>query len=112
MVTAALKARIAALERNRAAGNQSGLALLELIVEAEHKTAADVVAVEVGPQHDRRRILRSPGEGLGQLEERANPARTWHASPAPIFEGDDRETEASEALRLVLTMNEEFRIVA
>lgn len=106
-----LSDRLQVLERARSAMRWSIVDLVHALVGTQERHDADVIALEVGgPGQPRARVLRRPGEALSTLCRRACPGGDLSASPAPIFvDRQAGESEAGEALRLMLGMSRRLR---
>lgn len=106
-----LSARLKAIEQGQRAAAWQALDLVHALVATQERQDADVVALELGdPGQPRHRVRRRPGESLAALCARACPSGSVDASPAPIFADHlAGESEAGEALRLMLGMSERMR---
>lgn len=103
--------RLKALEQDQRAAAWQALDLVHALVATQGRRHADVAALEVGePGQPRHRVRRRPGESLAALCARACPSGLVDASPAPIFADHlAGESEAGEALRLMLGMSARMR---
>lgn len=101
------------LQEREASGGRfarTGLVLLNFWLLEMSRPASDVVGIRIrrgdlAPLVVRRRA----GETLAELEERANPGRSWRAFPWPLFDEADHiltPDEWEEALRLHAMLEE------
>jgi len=96
-------------EASQGRGARAGLVLLHYWLLQMGRPATDVIALEVRRCGERRQVRRRIGESIEELEERANPSRSWRTMPRPVFDELDHTLSADEweeALRLDALLQE------
>lgn len=88
---------------------RTGLVLMHYWLLEMGRVPSDVIALRVSRCGSRQEVRRRIGESIEELEERANPSRSWRTLPWPIFEELDHILSAEEweeALRLDAQLQE------